>query len=60
MLQSNEEAIQLIIEAIKQAEYEPGKEIYIALDAAASEFFNEGFYQVEGKKLSSKDMIDYL
>jgi len=59
MLQSNEEAIQLIIEAIKQAEYEPGKEIYIALDAAASEFFNEGFYQVEGKKLSSKDMIDY-
>ncbi|HHW19955.1 phosphopyruvate hydratase [Thermodesulfovibrio thiophilus] len=59
MLQSNEEAVQLIIEAIKQAEYEPGKEIYIALDAAASEFFNEGFYQVEGKKLSSKDMIDY-
>jgi len=59
MFQSNEEAIQLIIEAIKQAEYEPGKEIYIALDAAASEFFNEGFYQVEGKKLSSKDMIDY-
>ncbi|WP_028845086.1 phosphopyruvate hydratase [Thermodesulfovibrio thiophilus] len=59
MLQSNEEAIQLIIEAIKQAEYEPGKEIYIALDAAASEFFNEGFYQVEGKKLNSKDMIDY-
>jgi len=35
MLQSNEEAIQLIIEAIKQAEYEPGKEIYIALDAVS-------------------------
>ncbi|GAB5046268.1 phosphopyruvate hydratase [Thermodesulfovibrio sp. TK110] len=59
MLKSNEEAIQLIIEAIKEAGYEPGKDIYIALDPAASEFFSEGFYTVEGKKLSSKDMVDY-
>ncbi|WP_353684833.1 phosphopyruvate hydratase [Thermodesulfovibrio sp. 3907-1M] len=59
MLNSNEEAIRLIMEAIKEAGYEPGKDIYIALDAAASEFFSEGFYTVEGKKLSSKEMIDY-
>lgn len=59
VLKNNEEAIKLIIEAIKEAGYEPGKEIYIALDAAASEFFAEGFYTVEGKKFSSKDMVDY-
>lgn len=59
MLEKNEEAIKLIIEAIKKAGYEPGKDIYIALDAAASEFFDEGFYIVEGKKLTSKEMIEY-
>jgi len=59
MLDKNEEAIMLIQEAIKEAGYEPGKDIYIALDAAASEFFSDGFYTVEGKKLSSKDMVDY-
>ncbi|MEN2986268.1 MAG: phosphopyruvate hydratase [Thermodesulfovibrionaceae bacterium] len=58
-LESNEEAIKLIQEAIKEAGYEPGKDIYIALDSAASEFYEKGFYKVEGKKLSSKDMIDY-
>ncbi|MCS7163502.1 MAG: phosphopyruvate hydratase [Thermodesulfovibrio sp.] len=59
MLEKNEEAIKLIIEAIKKAGYEPGKDIYIALDAAASEFFDEGFYIIEGKKLTSKEMIEY-
>lgn len=59
MLHSNEEAIKLIIEAIKEAGYTPGKAIYIALDSAASEFFNEGFYTIEGKKLSSKDLVEY-
>ncbi|MGB9711016.1 MAG: phosphopyruvate hydratase [Thermodesulfovibrio sp.] len=59
MLSSNEEAIKLIQQAIKEAGYEPGKEIYIALDVAASELFSDGFYTVEGKKLNSKDMVDY-
>ncbi|MDI6714484.1 MAG: phosphopyruvate hydratase [Thermodesulfovibrio sp.] len=59
MLENNEEAIKLILEAIKQAGYEPGKEIYIALDPAASEFYNEGFYNVDSKKLSSEDMVSY-
>jgi len=59
MLENNEEAIKLILEAIKQAGYEPEKDIYIALDSAASEFYKEGFYHFEGKKLSSEDMVSY-
>lgn len=59
MLSSNEEAIKLIIEAIKEAGYEPGKDIYIALDVAASELFSDGFYTVESRKLSSKDLVEY-
>jgi enolase len=59
MLENNEEAIKLILEAIKQAGYEPEKDIYIALDPAASEFYKEGFYHFDGKKLSSEDMVSY-
>ncbi len=59
MLENNEEAVKLILEAIKEAGYNPGKDIYIALDSAASEFFSEGAYKVEGKKLSPKDIVDY-
>ncbi len=58
-LQSNEEALKLLMKAIKEAGYKPGKDVFLALDAAASEFFKEGKYQFEGKKMSSKDMIDY-
>jgi len=59
MLENNEEAIKLILEAIKKAGYEPEKDIYIALDSAASEFYKEGFYHFDGKKLSSEDMVSY-
>lgn len=59
MLENNEEAIKLIIDSIKKAGYKPGKDIYIALDAAASEFYAEGVYSIDGKKLSSKDLISY-
>jgi enolase len=59
MLENNEDAIKLILEAIKQAGYEPEKDIYIALDPAASEFYKEGFYHFDGKKLSSEDMVSY-
>ena len=60
-LGSNEEAIQLIIEAIKAAGYVPGDDIALALDAAASEFYKEGAYLLEGegRSLSSAEMIDY-
>ncbi|GAB6182292.1 phosphopyruvate hydratase [Thermodesulfovibrio hydrogeniphilus] len=59
MLKNNEEAIKLILKAIKKAGYAPGKDIYIAIDAAASEFYKDGAYLVEGKKLKSKDIVDY-
>jgi enolase len=60
-LGSNEEALALIIEAIEKAGYKPGKDIGLALDAAASEFFKKGKYvlQSENKKLSAQQMIEY-
>ena len=60
-LKSNEEAIKLIIRAIKSAGFKPGKEIGIALDSAASEFYRNGKYNLksENKKLSSVEMIEY-
>jgi len=60
-LDSNEDAIRYILEAIGDAGYKPGKDIGIGLDAAASEFYQKGKYvlQSEGRKLSSAQMIDY-
>jgi enolase len=58
-LASNEEAIQLVIRAIQDSGYTPGKEIFIALDVAASEFYDKGFYRFEGKKVSYTALIDY-
>ncbi len=58
---SNEEAIQVILSAIEAAGYTPGKEIGLAMDAAASEFYRDGKYHLasEGRELSSDEMIDY-
>ncbi|GAA2104959.1 phosphopyruvate hydratase [Kitasatospora saccharophila] len=58
-LDSNREALDLITEAIKKAGYTPGKDVALALDVAASEFFKDGAYQFEGKALSSADLIAY-
>ncbi|MEG0238244.1 MAG: phosphopyruvate hydratase [Clostridium sp.] len=60
-LKSNEEAIEVIIEAIKKAGIEPGKEMFIALDPASSEFFEDGKYVLkhEGKTLTPKEMVDF-
>lgn len=60
-LPSNESAIELIIEAITKAGYKPGKDIAIAIDSAASEFYKDGKYHLatEGKILSSNEMIDF-
>ena len=60
-LKSNEEAIKLIISAIKSAGYKPGKDIGIAIDAAANEFYKNKKYVLssEKKKFSSSQMIDY-
>ncbi|MFJ5232486.1 phosphopyruvate hydratase [Kitasatospora sp. NPDC088391] len=58
-LDSNREALDLITEAIKKAGYTPGKDVALALDVAASEFFKDGAYRFEGKALSSADLIAY-
>jgi enolase len=60
-LKSNEQALEYIMNAIEAAGYRPGKDIGIALDAAASEFYRDGKYtfKSEGKSLSAIDMIDY-
>ena len=58
-LSRNEEAIALTLQAIESAGYIPGKDIYLALDVAASEFYKNGSYHFEGKHVSSDDMISY-
>lgn len=59
-LDSNESALSLIMDAIDQCGLIPGKEMSIALDVAASEFFINGGYVSNGKKYNSEDFIDYL
>ncbi|MEN8927273.1 MAG: phosphopyruvate hydratase [Flavobacteriales bacterium] len=62
-LQSNEEGLKVVMEAIEKAGYTAGKDMFIALDAAASEFYNkeEGVYHLEstGEKLTSEQMVDF-
>ena len=58
-LASNEEAIQVIMEAIEKAGYKAGEDVYLALDVAATELFNDGHYQFEGKALSSTQLVDF-
>jgi len=60
-LSSNEEAIRFIVEAIEKAGYTPGKDIYVALDPASSEFFSGGKYQLKGEALEydAAGMVDY-
>lgn len=61
-LSSHEEAITLILEAIEKAGYQAGKEVLLALDCAASEFYKDGKYQLaaEGLALNSEQFTDYL
>ncbi len=60
-LNSNEEALEYIVNAVEAAGYRPGKDIGIALDAAASEFYKDGKYLFasENKALSPEELIDY-
>jgi len=61
-LDSNEEAIEIILKSIEKAGYKPGEEVFIALDVAASEIFDNGKYNLESenKAFSSNEMIEYL
>ncbi|MFC7376801.1 phosphopyruvate hydratase [Brachybacterium sp. GCM10030267] len=58
-LDSNRAALDLIVEAIGKAGYEAGKDVALALDVAASEFFADGSYTFEGTSKSSTELIDY-
>jgi len=56
-LTSNEEALKLIIEAVEAAGYKPDQDVFIALDAASSEMYEDGKYNFDGKKLTSEELI---
>ena len=60
-LKSNEQAIEVILEAIAKAGYAAGKDVYLGLDVASSEFYKDGAYRLdgEGKTLSSAQLIDF-
>ena len=60
-LESNTEGFELIIEAIKKAGYEPGKDVCLAIDVAASEFYNDGKYELvgEGRSLTTDELIEF-
>jgi enolase len=53
------EALDAIEKAIRSAGYMPGKDVFMALDSAASEFYSDGQYEVDGRKLSAEELIDY-
>lgn len=63
-IKSNEEAIEIVLMAIEKAGFKPGEDIFIAMDAASSEFYDAKtdlytFKKSDGKKLSSAEMVDY-
>ncbi len=61
-LHSNEEAFSLIIEAVKRSRYRPGRDVALGIDAAATEFYRNGFYVLKAEKKpkrTSEEMIDY-
>jgi enolase len=59
-LGSNQEALELLIQAIEKAGYQPGEQVALALDVAASEFYKDGQYTYDGAAHSPTEMIDYL
>ncbi len=62
-LESQEMAFDLILEAIKNAGYEPGKDVYLGIDCAATEFYKDGFYTYKNSELgkkSSEEQVEYL
>ncbi|MCB1161363.1 MAG: phosphopyruvate hydratase [Candidatus Krumholzibacteriia bacterium] len=61
-LGSNEEALQVILQAVEKAGYRPGEDIHLAMDAAASEFYKNGAYVLEGeggRRLDAAGLVDY-
>ncbi|MDI6839825.1 MAG: phosphopyruvate hydratase [bacterium] len=58
-LKSNQEACEFILKAIETAGYKPGNDAWIAIDAAATSFYKDGKYVIEGKSLSTRELIDF-
>ncbi|NPB04973.1 MAG: phosphopyruvate hydratase [Aquificae bacterium] len=58
-LNSNREALDLILEAVEKAGYHPGEDVLLALDAASSEFYENGLYRIEGRELTSEELVNY-
>ncbi|MBP7477427.1 MAG: phosphopyruvate hydratase [Chitinophagales bacterium] len=63
-IKSNEEAIEIVLKSIEEAGYKPGQDVFIALDAASTEMWNEKeslyvFHKSSGKKMNSAEMVDY-
>ncbi len=59
-LGANREALEVLVEAVQAAGYEPGRQVVFAIDAAASEFHRDGAYHLDGKALASAEMVQYL
>jgi len=58
-LGSNREALEVMVESIERAGYQPGEEVSLALDAAANEFYREGKYELEEQFRAPEEMVDY-
>jgi len=58
-IEDTREALDVIGESIQVSGYSPGKDVFLALDSAASEFFSNGFYEIDGRKLTANEMIDF-
>jgi enolase len=57
-LESNAAALKLLVEAIERSGWEPGRDLFLAVDAAASSFFAKGRYEFEGQRLRSRELIE--
>jgi len=57
VLKSNQQALELLVQACEAAGYKPGKNVFLALDVAATELFKDGKYQWEGKSISSEELL---
>lgn len=58
-LKSNREGFEVIMEAIKKAGYTPGKDVFLGIDVAASEFCHDGLYHVDGKDMTTDELIEF-
>ncbi len=56
---TSRQAMDVLLKAIEAAGYVPGKEVYLAMDAAASEFYSKGVYELDGKKMTPGEIVDF-